>query len=69
MDDDLSITFANVWIDIPEELVVRMVDVVNAVAHGHESLFLMAEAVHIIAALDGLTRGVVQSSHGEDEDD
>ncbi len=61
MNDELSIRFAEIetWVDIPEELLVRMVDVVRAVAQGHESGFLMAEAQHIKLELDKLLVPVV----------
>lgn len=45
----------SVWVEIPPELIARMRDIVIAVSEGHDSLFLLAEAVHIRQDLDELT--------------
>ncbi len=59
---------SEVWVEIPEHLVVRMVDIVTALAHGHDGLFLMAEAVHLSNELDKLLVEPVYSGNDPEDD-
>ncbi len=69
LEDDDNImrweTESPAYIDVPEDLIQRMLDLTNAVAQGHESMFLQAEATHIIVEVDKLMRDVVDSRNAE----
>ncbi len=50
-------------VDVPEHLTWRMYELITAVAQGHESIFLLAEANHLLRDLDNLPTREVKSSH------
>ncbi len=56
------------WHDLSPELSQRLLDVCSAVAAGHDSLFIQAEAIHLLAAIDSeMNVGVYSTEFTEDE--
>lgn len=56
-----------IWVQLPDDLVARMWDVVRAVAAGHDSNFLMAEAQHLKDDIDKLLLFPVSLEDGRDD--